>query len=111
MVLAEQINFQSNRERHAWLSACHRKVRHPNFLTAIIHASQLKQRFDLSTYVCTFCGCIHVGNSAYLRKIKLKIENLERRLATCGRLDLYKQIDTLKKEHFEIYDPDELEQI
>jgi hypothetical protein len=48
---------------------CRRKLRHPHYLSALLHARRLRQDDNLGIYPCPICRRLHVGHS---RKIKRK---------------------------------------
>jgi hypothetical protein len=80
MNLAEPASVTSRRE----LSNCRRKLRHTNFLSALLHASQLRDD-DLLIYPCPLCDGLHVGHDPErklrrYRKIVAELRSLQRRL-------------------------------
>ena len=42
--------------------SCLRKLRHPNYLSALRHAAGLSQDNPLVIYPCPFCAGLHVGH-------------------------------------------------
>jgi hypothetical protein len=47
---------------------CRRKVRHPHYLSALLHACRLRQDADLIIYPCNVCQHLHVGHSSMNKK-------------------------------------------
>jgi hypothetical protein len=43
--------------------SCLRKLRHPNYLSALRHAAGLSQDNSLVIYPCPFCAGLHVGHT------------------------------------------------
>jgi hypothetical protein len=73
--------------REVW--NCRRKLRHTNFLTALMHA-RLLQDDDLRIYPCSVCQGLHVGHdperrARERRQIILELRSLERRLQELER--------------------------
>jgi hypothetical protein len=71
------------------LSNCHRKLRHTNFLTALMHADRLGDD-DLRIYPCSICKGLHVGHDPEQRvrkrrRIIHELRSLERRLQELER--------------------------
>jgi hypothetical protein len=60
----EAVGYNSRDRRN-----CRRKIRHPHYLTALLHARRLRQDNNLIIYPCCFCQHLHVGHS---RKMKRK---------------------------------------
>lgn len=84
---------------------CRRKLRHPNYWTAVMHALQLGK--GAQTYECWVCGGIHVGHAPddqraqryrqarrRLREIedRLAALDLERKALVRERSDLVKEV-------------------
>jgi hypothetical protein len=76
----------NNRKRRS----CWRKIRHPHYLSALLHARRLLPQDDnLSIYPCELCSNLHVGHSkmkkkrpvAYATLWERKKVRLERRIA------------------------------
>jgi hypothetical protein len=70
------------------LSNCRRKLRHTNFLTALMHADRLDD--DLRIYPCPLCQGLHVGHdpeprARQRRRIVHELQSLERRLQELER--------------------------
>jgi hypothetical protein len=85
MNLAELASATNRRE----LSNCRRKLRHTNFLSALLHASQL-QDDDLHIYPCPLCQGLHVGHdperrARRCRQITAELRSLRRRLQELER--------------------------
>jgi hypothetical protein len=71
------------------LSNCRRKLRHTNFLTALMHADRLDDD-DLRIYPCPLCQGLHVGHdpeprARQRRRIIHELQSLERRLQELER--------------------------
>jgi hypothetical protein len=71
------------------LSNCHRKIRHTNSLSALLHASQLHDE-DLRIYPCPLCQGLHVGHdpeprARERRRIIHELRSLERLLQELER--------------------------
>jgi hypothetical protein len=71
------------------LSNCRRKLRHTNFLTALMHADRLGDD-DLRIYPCPLCQGLHVGHdpgprARERRRIIHELQSLERRLQELER--------------------------
>ena len=71
------------------LSNCRRKLRHTNFLTALLHA-RLLQDEDLRIYPCPLCQGLHVGHdpgrrARERRRITYQLRSLDRRLQELER--------------------------
>jgi hypothetical protein len=71
------------------LSNCRRKLRHTNFLTALMHADRLGDD-DLHIYPCPLCQGLHVGHDPERRarehrRIIHELRSLERRLQELER--------------------------
>jgi hypothetical protein len=71
------------------LSNCRRKLRHTNFLTALMHADRLGDD-DLRIYPCSVCQGLHVGHdperrARERRRIIRKLRSLERLLQELER--------------------------
>ena len=68
---------------------CRRKIRHPHYLSALLHARRLPQDDNLSIYSCGLCSNLHVGHSkmkkkrpvAYANSWEKKKARLEGRIA------------------------------
>lgn len=75
---------------------CHRKLRHVNFLTAMLHASSLNDS-DIVIYPCRVCGGLHVGHpplrtrlakiSERLKKNSEQLKNIERQRSELLRIE------------------------
>jgi hypothetical protein len=68
---------------------CRRKLRHTNFLTALIHADRLGDD-DLRIYPCSVCQGLHVGHdpeptARVRRRIIHELRSLKRRLRELER--------------------------
>jgi hypothetical protein len=71
------------------LSNCRRKLRHTNFLTALMHAARLGD-YDLRIYPCPLCQGLHVGHdpaprARERRRIIRELRSLERLLQKLER--------------------------
>jgi hypothetical protein len=71
------------------LSNCRRKLRHTNFLTALMHADRLGDD-DLRIYPCPLCQGMHVGHdperrARERRRIIRELRSLERLLQELER--------------------------
>jgi hypothetical protein len=71
------------------LSNCRRKLRHTNFLTALLHARLLRDE-DLRIYPCPLCQGLHVGHdperrARKRRRIIHELRSLERLLQELER--------------------------
>jgi hypothetical protein len=71
------------------LSNCRRKLRHTNFLTALMHADRLGDD-DLHIYPCPLCQGLHVGHdpeqrARERRRLIRELRTLERRLQELER--------------------------
>ena len=67
---------------------CRRKIRHPHYLSALLHACRLRQDENLIIYPCSVCQHLHVGHSnmkkkpvVYATLWERKKARLERRIA------------------------------
>ena len=47
---------------------CKRKLRHPHYLSALLHARCLRQDENLIIYPCSVCSHLHVGHSKMKKK-------------------------------------------
>jgi hypothetical protein len=47
---------------------CRRKIRHPHYLSALLHACRLRQDENLIIYPCSVCQYLHVGHSTMKKK-------------------------------------------
>lgn len=71
------------------LSNCRRKLRHPDFLSALSHASRLRDD-DLHIYPCPLCDGLHVGHDPErrprrYRRVIAELRSLQRRLQELER--------------------------
>lgn len=70
-------------------SSCHRKLRHVDFLSAMLHARRLEDPY-MSIYPCPICLGLHVGHrqdaqARRRRSIVKELESLERRMLELKR--------------------------
>jgi hypothetical protein len=47
---------------------CRCKIRHPHYLTALLHARRLRQDDNLVIYPCCLCRHLHVGHSRKMKR-------------------------------------------
>ena len=70
---------------------CHRKLRHVDYLTALLHARAIPTE-NLVIYPCIVCDGLHVGHDKiryaahYDRECKVKVAALLRRIRTHERV-------------------------
>lgn len=76
----------------AALFNCLRKIRHPNFLSALLHARRLKDE-DIRIYPCAVCDGLHVGHASGLTKRRRKIaKQLEVLLSKLQEIDRTREL-------------------
>ena len=86
---------------------CKRKLRHPHYLSALLHARCLRQDENLTIYPCSVSRHLHVGHSTLKKKpavyatlwekkkarLERRIVNVQQQLAQL-QLNLQRLLDT-----------------
>ncbi len=94
------------------LSTCLRKLRHIDYLSALLHAERVPRNETVVIYPCEYCGGLHVGHSVMAppknRELLRKLARTEQRIARAAKrlksLAAFAQEDEAQRERQRLKD-------